>query len=277
MSQRKPRTRAEAKQAAATRPAARGGASGSGPGGKAPRSGRRKWLRRGMWTALGLFVLGVAGFGVAYALTDIPQPNAMVDAQASIVYYSDGKTELARLSDEGGNRVSVPLDQISPNMQHAILAAEDRDFYQNSGISPTGIARAVWVALKGGEATQGGSTITQQYVKNYFLTQDRTITRKAKEILISLKIDKQQSKDEILANYLNTIYYGRGAYGIETAAQAYFGPKVHAKDLSPSSRPCSPRSSAGPRSTTPPSATSRRRTPRRAAATSSTRWSPRSG
>ncbi len=230
--QRKPRTRAEAKQTA-TRPPGRGGSSGSGRGKGAPRSRRRTWLRRGMWTALGLFVLGVLGFGVAYATTDIPEPNAMVDAQASIVYYSDGKTELARLSDEGGNRVSVPLDQISPHMQHAILAAEDRDFYQNSGISPTGIARAVWVAVKGGEATQGGSTITQQYVKNYFLTQDRTITRKAKEILISLKIDKQQSKDEILTNYLNTIYYGRGAYGIETAAQAYFGPKVHAKDLTP--------------------------------------------
>ncbi|MBD3784713.1 MAG: penicillin-binding protein, partial [Micrococcales bacterium] len=188
-------------------------------------------MRRVAWTALGAFVLGLAGFFVAYALTDVPQPNEMVTAQASIVYYSDGKTEMARLSDEGGNRTSVKLADISPNMQHAILAAEDRDFYQNSGISPTGIARAVWVAIKGGQATQGGSTITQQYVKNYFLTQDRTLSRKAREILISLKIDKQQSKDQILENYLNTIYYGRGAYGIETASRSYFG--VSAKDLTP--------------------------------------------
>ena len=189
------------------------------------------WAKRGLWGALVAFVLGVIGVGIAYAMTDIPAPNQMVRAQASIVYYSDGKTELARLSDDGGNRESVPLSQISEHMQHAILAAEDRDFYQNSGISPTGIARAVWVAVKGGQATQGGSTITQQYVKNYFLTQDRTLTRKAREILISLKIDKQQSKDEILEDYLNTIYFGRGAYGIETASKAYFDKS--AEDLTP--------------------------------------------
>ncbi|WP_036828582.1 transglycosylase domain-containing protein [Phycicoccus jejuensis] len=222
MSQRQPRTRSDATR----RATARSGAAG------APTTSRtRRWLRRVVWAGLGAFVLGMAGFFVAYAMTDIPQPNEMVTAEASTVYYSDGKTVLARLSDEGGNRQSVPLADISPNMQHAILAAEDRDFYQNSGISPTGIARAVWVAVKGGQATQGGSTITQQYVKNYFLTQDRTLTRKAKEILISLKIDKQQSKDEILTNYLNTIYYGRGAYGIQTASQAYF--KKNAKDLTP--------------------------------------------
>ncbi|GGL39588.1 penicillin-binding protein [Phycicoccus endophyticus] len=218
MSPRQPRSRAEA-----TRRSARSRTSTT--------SRRRVWLKRGLWGVLGVFVLGVAGVALAYALTDIPKPNEMVTAQASIVYYSDGKTEMARLSDEGGNRESVPLSEISPNMQHAILAAEDRDFYQNSGISPTGIARAVWVAVKGGKATQGGSTITQQYVKNYFLTQDRTLSRKAKEILISLKIDKQQSKDQILENYLNTIYYGRGAYGIETASESYFG--KHAKDLGP--------------------------------------------
>lgn len=231
MSERQPRTRAEARRATAsrTRPAPRGGSRGGArPGG---RSRKRTWLVRGLWTAVVAFVLGLIGLGVAYSMTTIPQPNEMVNAQASIVYYSDGKTELARLSDEGGNRESVPLSDISENMQHAILAAEDRDFYQNNGISPTGIARAVWVAVKGGAATQGGSTITQQYVKNYFLTQDRTLTRKAKEILISLKIDKQQSKDEILTNYLNTIYYGRGAYGVETASKAYF--RKSAKDLTP--------------------------------------------
>jgi membrane peptidoglycan carboxypeptidase len=220
MTNRPPRTRAEAKaRASRTGSPTRSGRSNGRTNG---RSTRRKWLTRAGWTALVLFLLGVAGFGIAYAMIDIPEPNEIATAQASIVYYSDGKTEMARLSDPEGNRESVPLDQIDESMQHAILAAEDQEFYSNNGISPTGIARAVWVAVKGGAATQGGSTITQQYVKNYFLTQDRTLTRKAKELVISLKIDKELSKDQILENYLNTIYYGRGAYGIETAAKAYF-------------------------------------------------------
>lgn len=225
MSQRKPRTRAEAKQAQASRtPASRsGGARGSAATG---RSTRRTWLLRGLWTLLALGALGLVGLGIAYARTDIPQPNEVATAQASIIYYADGKTEMARLSDSEGNRESVPLSQVPDHMQKAMLAAEDQDFYQNNGISPTGIARAVWVAVKGGQATQGGSTITQQYVKNYFLTQDRTLTRKAREILISVKIDQQQTKDEILENYLNTIYYGRGAYGIQTASKAYFNKDV---------------------------------------------------
>ena len=170
--------------------------------------------------------LGLVAVGIAYARTDIPDANELATAQASIVYYSDGKTEMARLSDAQGNRESVPLSKVPDHMQKAMLAAEDQDFYQNNGISPTGIARAVLVAIKGGQATQGGSTITQQYVKNYFLTADRTLSRKAREILISIKIDKQQSKDEILENYLNTIYYGRGAYGIQTASKAYFNKDV---------------------------------------------------
>ncbi|MFW5470359.1 transglycosylase domain-containing protein [Knoellia sp. CPCC 206435] len=185
---------------------------------------RRRWPRRILWTLLALFVLGLAGLGVAYAMTDVPKPNEVATAQTSVVYYSDGKTELARISEY--NRESVELKQVPVHVQRAMLAAEDRNFYKNNGISPTGIARAVWVAVKGGQATQGGSTITQQYVKNYFLSQDRTLQRKAREILISVKIDGQQSKDEILENYLNTIYYGRGAYGIQTAAKAYFGKDV---------------------------------------------------
>src|SRR5665811_561517 len=166
------------------------------------------------------FLVGATLVGVAYATISIPQPNDLANAQASIIYYADGKTELARISEI--NRESVPLSQIPLHVQHALLAAEDRTFYQNNGVSPTGIGRALIVALKGGP-TQGGSTITQQYVKNYFLTQDRTISRKAKEFIISIKIDQQESKNTILANYLNTIYYGRGAYGIQTAARAYFG------------------------------------------------------
>jgi len=187
----------------------------------APKSWRRFFsTKRILLPLLGLFVLGATGFGVAYATVDVPQPNDLSNAQASIIYYADGKTEMDRISEV--NRESVPLTKIPVYVQRALLAAEDRTFYQNNGVSPSGIARAVVVAVKGGP-TQGGSTITQQYVKNYFLSQDKTISRKAKEFIISIKIDQQQSKSTILANYLNTIYYGRGAYGIQTAARAYFG------------------------------------------------------
>ena len=156
----------------------------------------------------------------------VPAPNDLANAQASIVYYDDGKTELARLSDAQGNRESVPLSKVPDHVQKAVLAAEDRDFYTNPGFSPTGIARSVWQALRGADVQGGGSTITQQYVKNYFLTSDRSLTRKFKEIIISVKIDQQQGKDQILENYLNTIYYGRGAYGIQTASKAYFNKDV---------------------------------------------------
>jgi membrane peptidoglycan carboxypeptidase len=172
---------------------------------------------------LGLFLLGTTLAVAAYAMVSVPRPNEFANAQASVIYYSDGKTELGR---EGVvNRESVPLSKIPLHVQHALLAAEDRSFYQNNGVSPTGIGRAVVVALKGGP-TQGGSTITQQYVKNYFLTADQTITRKAREFIISIKIDQQESKDTILENYLNTIYYGRGASGIQRASKAYFGKDV---------------------------------------------------
>ena len=167
-------------------------------------------------------LLGVIALSVVYAKVSVPDPNKLVTAQASIVYFSDGKTELGRFNEVDGNRQSIALTQVPKTAQHAVLAAEDRSFYSNFGVSPKGIARAVWVKLRGG-SVQGGSTITQQYVKNYFLTQDRTYTRKLKEFVISLKIEQQETKDVILANYLNTIYFGRGANGIETASQAYFG------------------------------------------------------
>jgi membrane peptidoglycan carboxypeptidase len=186
-----------------------------------PRTWRRFFsAKRILLVLLGLLLFGAALVGVAFARTAIPQPNELANAQASIIYYADGKTEIARISKV--NREIVPLSKIPLHVQHALLAAEDRTFYQNNGVSPTGIGRALIVALKGGP-TQGGSTITQQYVKNYFLTQDRTMSRKAREFIISIKIDQSESKNTILANYLNTIYYGRGAYGIQTAARAYFG------------------------------------------------------
>lgn len=168
-----------------------------------------------MLVLLGVFV------GVVYASTDVPSPESITNKQTTVLYYSDGVTEMARLSD-GENRTSVPLAQISEPARNAVLAAENKGFYSDPGISFTGIARAAYNNVTGG-STQGGSTITQQYVKNAILNSDQTFSRKFKELFLAVKLDNEYSKDEILENYLNTIYFGRGAYGIETAANTYFG------------------------------------------------------
>ncbi|MER7073110.1 transglycosylase domain-containing protein [Terrabacter sp. NPDC000476] len=209
--------------------AAQAGAQNGRKARKKARTGWRRWviptLKWGAITGAALFVIGVVGVFIAYNQTSIPQPNELANKQVSIVYYSDGKTELDRIAVQDGNRESVDLKRVPKFVQQAHIAAEDRTFYENNGISVGGILRAVKTTVTG-EAQVGGSTITQQYVKNYFLTQDRTISRKAREILIAVKIDGQLSKDEILEKYLNTIYYGRGAYGIQSAAKAYFGKDV---------------------------------------------------
>ncbi|MEV5750985.1 transglycosylase domain-containing protein [Actinoallomurus sp. NPDC052308] len=153
-------------------------------------------------------------------------PNADVMKQGTTVYYRDG----SRMVQIGSSRIIEPIDKISPNMQWAAIAIEDHNFYNESAISPKGIARAVYNNVSGG-STEGGSTITQQYVKNAYLTQQRTFSRKFKEIFIAIKVGKQEDKKTILQHYLNTIYFGYGANGVEAAAQTYFGPKVHASDL----------------------------------------------
>jgi membrane peptidoglycan carboxypeptidase len=158
--------------------------------------------------------------GVVYASTEVPSPDSVQNAQTTVVYYSDGKTEIARLGSE--NRTNVTLDQISEPAQNAVLAAENRSFYSDPGISFTGIVRAAWNNVTSG-STQGGSTITQQYVKNAFLTSDQTFSRKFQELFLAIKLDNNFTKKQILENYLNTIYFGRGAYGIEAAANTYFG------------------------------------------------------
>ena len=172
------------------------------------------------------FLVLVAALGVAYSATSIPAPKSLISAQTTIIYYADGKTEIGRYGEQ--NRIIVPLSDVPDHVQKAVLAAEDRSFYKNQGISPSGIVRAFWSNIRGGP-TQGGSTITQQYAKNAFLTQERTYSRKFKEFFIAVKLARRDDKDKILADYLNTIYFGRGAYGVETAAQTYFG--VPAKEL----------------------------------------------
>ncbi len=167
-----------------------------------------------MIVLMGVFV------GVVYASTEVPSPDSISNAQTTVLYYSDGATEMARLGDE--NRTNVTLDEISEPAQNAVLAAENRSFYTDPGISFTGIIRAAWNNVTGG-STQGGSTITQQYVKNAFLTADQTFSRKFQELFLAIKLDNNFTKEQILENYLNTIYFGRGAYGIEAAANTYFG------------------------------------------------------
>lgn len=189
---------------------------------------RQKIIRISIFTVGIGFVLGVLVFAYAYFTVGIPDPNKFVNSQSTIIQYADGQ-EIGRIGSE--NRKILRLAAIPINVRHAVLAAEDRNFYTESAISPTGIARALFNDLKGG-SLQGGSTITQQYAKTAFLTQDRTITRKIKELVIAMKLGNQMSKDQILENYLNTIWFGRGAYGVETAAEVYFGHTVNELSIS---------------------------------------------
>ncbi len=173
-----------------------------------------------LWGSLWALVAFSVLSAIAYVETTIPNPSALSAQQTTTIYYSDGHTVLAHIG--ATNRTDVALRQVPLTVQHAVLAAEDRHFYSEPGISPTGMVRALLVDLKGGDISQGGSTITQQYVKNAYLSPHRTLTRKLKEILIATKLGASRSKSTILEDYLNTIYFGRDAYGIEAAAKAYF-------------------------------------------------------
>ena len=176
----------------------------------------------------GGFVLGVLAFTYAYFTVSIPDPKAFVNTQSTIIQYADG-SEIGRIGAE--NRQIVKLADIPLQVRRAVLAAEDRNFYNESAVSPTGMARAIFNDLRGG-SLQGGSTITQQYAKTAFLNSGQTISRKIKEIVIAMKLQGQMSKDQILENYLNTIYFGRGSYGIQTASQVYFNRTVNQLNVS---------------------------------------------
>ena len=161
--------------------------------------------------------------GSAYLLVRVPLPPEVPQDQTTLILDAKG-TRLASL-DDGENRVSVHLDQVPDVVVDAVLAAEDREFYDHPGIDPVGIARATWADLRG-KPLQGGSTITQQYVKNVYLSHERTFLRKLKEAVLAVKLERRYDKAEILERYLNTIYLGRGAYGVQAAARSYFGKDV---------------------------------------------------
>jgi membrane peptidoglycan carboxypeptidase len=196
---------------------------------KRPRSRKQKVLRVVKWLAIvGLVgaLLVTAGFVVLYRATDIPDPNKDFKAETSFVYYANGKDQVGTFATQ--NRESIPLTEMPDNLQDAVVAAENRTFWSDKGIDPKGIIRAAF-SNASGNSTQGASTITQQYVKILYLSQERSYQRKVKEAILSLKIQRTQSKKQILEGYLNTIYFGRGAYGVQAASQAFFD--KDAKDL----------------------------------------------
>lgn len=192
--------------------------------------GWRRWVPS--WklaTGLCLGFVGslMAAATIAYAMVDVPNPDKTAEAQNNVYYWADD----SQMAATGGeiNRQIVPIDQIPAEMQNAVISAENKTFRTDSGIDPMGIGRALFNMAKGGQ-TQGGSTITQQYVKNAMLgDQSQTLTRKFKELFISIRVGTDMDKPQIMAGYLNTSYYGRGAYGIQAAARTYYN--KNAKDL----------------------------------------------
>ncbi|MFE6548923.1 transglycosylase domain-containing protein [Streptomyces sp. NPDC057746] len=198
-----------------------------------PRPGRTGW-RRWMpswrqWLGAVLASVGMSGvfLAVAYAATDIPQNlNTYATQQDNVYFWSDG-TPMARTG--WVQRQAMPLKDIPEQVRWAVLAAENESFYSDPGISLSGLTRALWRTVGEGD-TEGGSTITQQYVKNVYLTQNQTVSRKFTEAMIALKLDNRMSKDKILEGYLNTSWFGRGTYGIQRAAQAYYGKDVSQLD-----------------------------------------------
>ncbi|MFE5601485.1 transglycosylase domain-containing protein [Streptomyces coelicoflavus] len=212
------------RRAAPKRRRSSGAAAGGAAGGKS-RIRRLFTWKKILGTFFGLCLLGMGAFIVLYMVIDIPEGNPEADLQSNVYKYSDGSI-MARTGDR--NREIVDLAKVPKDVQRTFVAAENKTFYKDSGVDIKGTARGVLNTLSG-KGAQGGSTITQQYVKNYYLTQEQTVTRKLKELVISLKLDQKKSKEYILAGYINTSYYGRGAYGIQAAAQAYY--RVDAEDL----------------------------------------------
>lgn len=181
---------------------------------------------------------------VALVVTGIVAYSAIARQLPDPTKQLHGSDQTSRLLDRNGtlitrlfaeqNRTSVSLKDMPRALQDAVVSTEDMRFYQHTGVDPLGIARAMWTDASTGRMAQGGSTITQQYVKNAFTTDERTLKRKVMEAMLAYEVERKYSKDKILEMYLNTIYFGHGAYGVETAAQVYFGKPVGKLDLAES-------------------------------------------
>ncbi|WP_375486056.1 transglycosylase domain-containing protein [uncultured Jatrophihabitans sp.] len=184
---------------------------------------RRRVLRRtlilGTWGLGALASVMVVAVVLFYALTDVPRPEDLPLPQVATIQYADGST-LAKIGTV--DRTTVHLQDVPATVRWAVLAAEDRGFYDENAVSVRGTLRAALSDIGGGN-TQGGSGITQQYVKNAYLSNSQTLSRKLKELMIAVKLTREYSKDQILEFYLNTVYFGRNTYGIQAASEAYFG------------------------------------------------------
>jgi penicillin-binding protein 1A len=210
---------------------------------KVTRKGKVK-KRSFLWRMRRVFYLAalavaVLAAGSIYVLGQVELPEdptvAPVEAQTSFICSSEVQVNCnasnAMASLHGvEDRVLVTYDQIPPVLRNAVISAEDKDFFKHGGVDPAGIARAAYRDLKGEGVRQGGSTITQQYVKQTYLSSEQTATRKLKEAVMAIKLEQQISKQEILTRYLNTAYFGRGAYGVQAASRAWFGHDIGALD-----------------------------------------------
>jgi membrane peptidoglycan carboxypeptidase len=212
-----------------------GGGSGDGwdGGPRARRKGDwwRHWtLKKAALVALGLSagLMLIVVAGVIYAYETTPIPTDVSEAalqQSSIVYFANGKNQVGTFSANGIDRQMLTDSQIPAVMKDAMVAAEDRNFYHEGGISLPGIVRSAYADLKGGSTLQGGSTLTEQFAKNYYTTigTSRTVSTKIREIFVSIKLSHEKSKAWIMTQYLNTVPFGNNAYGVAAAAQTYFG------------------------------------------------------
>src|SRR6058998_3272127 len=201
-------------------------------GGRRFAPGRRRWLRIFlMVVGIGSLIMATAaGVAALWAFTILPRSLPSVKTLETFQplqgtkVYDDNDELLTELHVE--RRIFVPLAHIPQTLRDAVIATEDRRFYSHFGIDPIGVARAVWQNYRRGRVVEGGSTITQQLTKVLFLTPDKSLERKLKEAALALEIERRYSKDRILEMYLNQIYFGHGAYGVEAAARTYFGKSV---------------------------------------------------
>ena len=188
---------------------------------------KKSSTKRIFWICTLLFVLIAAGAGCGFisaTMSSLPDVANVQPAASSQIYDVHGNLITTVHSSE--NRLPVPISEVPKNLQNAFVATEDSRFYSHHGIDPIGILRAIWVNIAHSGVAEGGSTITQQLARNAFLTQDRTLKRKVSEALLALKIEQHYTKQEILEMYMNQIYFGQGAYGVQSAAHTYFGKNV---------------------------------------------------
>ncbi len=211
----------------AQRPAPQRTAARKPTGQQSAQPGRLSRVMRGIALFLVVLVIavGITGCAVYTSMTkQLPDPdisNARGRDQTTYLYDRNGKVLVRLYAEE--NRIDVPLSDMPMHLRQAVIATEDQRFYEHSGVDPLGIARALATDIAQRSKAQGGSTITQQYVKQAFVTSEKTLKRKLQEAILARRVERRYTKDQILERYLNTIYFGHGSYGVDAAARTYFG------------------------------------------------------